>query len=141
MAESGEEDLAGWDEACRREAAIRDLLNRYPKRLRFDDFLRHSSPASDGPASCCCPERQRYSHILPHTLGCSDQMSHFKQQKRTVQALFSVQRTARQGPLGRNRSLVSGRTKARRFDPRLPFTREIVAYQKHQVKRLRIQRQ
>jgi len=28
-----------------------------------------------------------------------------------------------------------------RFDPRLPFTREIVAYQKHRVKRLRIQRQ
>jgi len=27
------------------------------------------------------------------------------------------------------------------FDPRLPFTREIVAYQKHRVKRLRIQRQ
>ena len=25
------------------------------------------------------------------------------------------------------------------FDPRLPFTREIVAYQKHRVKRLRIQ--
>ena len=28
-----------------------------------------------------------------------------------------------------------------RFDPRLPFTREILAYQKHRVKRLRIQRQ
>ena len=28
-----------------------------------------------------------------------------------------------------------------RFDPRLSFTREIVAYQKHRVKRLRIQRQ
>ena len=28
-----------------------------------------------------------------------------------------------------------------RFDPRLPFIREIVAYQKHRVKRLRIQRQ
>ena len=27
-----------------------------------------------------------------------------------------------------------------RFDPRLPLTREIVAYQKHRVKRLRIQR-
>jgi hypothetical protein len=27
-----------------------------------------------------------------------------------------------------------------RFDPRLPFTREIVAYQKHRVKRLRIDR-
>ena len=28
-----------------------------------------------------------------------------------------------------------------RFDQRLPFTREIVAYQKHRVKRMRIQRQ
>jgi hypothetical protein len=28
-----------------------------------------------------------------------------------------------------------------RFDPRLTFTREIVAYQKHRVKRMRIQRQ
>src|ERR1700761_7884086 len=28
-----------------------------------------------------------------------------------------------------------------RFDPRLPVTREILAYQKHRVKRLRIQRQ
>ena len=27
---------AGWDEACRREAAIRDLLNRYPKRLSIN---------------------------------------------------------------------------------------------------------
>ena len=35
MAEIGNEDQAGWDEACRREAAIRDLLNRYPKRLRI----------------------------------------------------------------------------------------------------------
>ena len=35
MAEIGDEDQAGWDEACRREAAIRDLLNRYPKRLRI----------------------------------------------------------------------------------------------------------
>jgi putative transposase len=35
MAEIGDEDRAGWDEACRREAAIRDLLNQYPKRLRI----------------------------------------------------------------------------------------------------------
>jgi putative transposase len=35
MAEIGDEDRAGWDEACRREVAIRDLLNRYPKRLRI----------------------------------------------------------------------------------------------------------
>ena len=35
MVENGDEDQAGWDEACRREAAIRDLLNRYPKRLRI----------------------------------------------------------------------------------------------------------
>ena len=35
MAEIGDEDQAGWDEACCREAAIRDLLNRYPKRLRI----------------------------------------------------------------------------------------------------------
>ena len=27
-----------------------------------------------------------------------------------------------------------------RFDPRLPLTREIIAYQKHRVKRLRVQR-
>ena len=55
MAESGEEDLAGWDEACRREAAIRDLLNRYPKRLRFDDFLRHSSPGFRRPGILLLP--------------------------------------------------------------------------------------
>ena len=35
MAEIGDEDQAGWDEACRLEAAIRDLLTRYPKRLRI----------------------------------------------------------------------------------------------------------
>ena len=35
MAEIGDEDQAGWDEACRREAAIRDLLSRHPKRLRI----------------------------------------------------------------------------------------------------------
>jgi len=35
MAEIGDEDQVGWDEACRREAAIRDLLVRYPKRLRI----------------------------------------------------------------------------------------------------------
>lgn len=34
MAEEGAEDRPGWDEACQREAAIRDLINRYPKRLR-----------------------------------------------------------------------------------------------------------
>lgn len=28
-----EEDQRAWDEACRREAAIRDLIKRYPKRL------------------------------------------------------------------------------------------------------------
>lgn len=36
MVENGDEDQAGWDEACRREAAIRDLLNRYPKRLSIN---------------------------------------------------------------------------------------------------------
>jgi hypothetical protein len=35
MAEIGDEDQAYWDEACRREAAIRNLLNRYPRRLRI----------------------------------------------------------------------------------------------------------
>ena len=34
MAEENAEDLPGWEEACRREAAIRDLLNRHPKRLK-----------------------------------------------------------------------------------------------------------
>lgn len=33
MAEESVEDRPGWDETCRREAAIRDLINRYPKRL------------------------------------------------------------------------------------------------------------
>ena len=33
MAAIGHKDQAGRDEACRREAVIRDLLNRYPKRL------------------------------------------------------------------------------------------------------------
>jgi putative transposase len=33
MDEESVEDRAGWDEACRREAAIRNLINRYPKRL------------------------------------------------------------------------------------------------------------
>src|SRR5262245_258009 len=33
MAKDSVEDLVGWAEACRRETAIRDLLNRYPKRL------------------------------------------------------------------------------------------------------------
>jgi putative transposase len=33
MDEESVEDRAGWDEACRREAAIRTLINRYPKRL------------------------------------------------------------------------------------------------------------
>jgi putative transposase len=35
MAEESTEDRPGWDEACRREAAIRDLLHRFPKRLRI----------------------------------------------------------------------------------------------------------
>lgn len=34
MAEIDEDDQAGWEEACRREAAIRDLLKRYPQRLK-----------------------------------------------------------------------------------------------------------
>lgn len=34
MADESDEDRPGWDEACRREAAIRDLINRYPERLR-----------------------------------------------------------------------------------------------------------
>jgi putative transposase len=33
MAEENVDDRPGWEEACRREAAIRDLINRYPKRL------------------------------------------------------------------------------------------------------------
>jgi putative transposase len=33
MAEESVDDRPGWEEACRREAAIRDLINRYPKRL------------------------------------------------------------------------------------------------------------
>ena len=32
MDEESEEDQRGWDEACRREAAISDLIRRYPKR-------------------------------------------------------------------------------------------------------------
>lgn len=35
MAEIGDTGQAGWDEACRREAAIRDLVNRDPKRLKI----------------------------------------------------------------------------------------------------------
>jgi len=35
MPEIGGEVQVGRDEACRREAAIRDLLNGYPKRLRM----------------------------------------------------------------------------------------------------------
>ena len=35
MAEDGQEDWSGWDEVCRREAAIRNLLNRYPKRFKI----------------------------------------------------------------------------------------------------------
>jgi hypothetical protein len=34
MVERDAEDPPEWAEACRREAAIRDLLNRYPKRLK-----------------------------------------------------------------------------------------------------------
>lgn len=34
MAGESAEEQPGWDEACRREAAIRDLLNRHPKRLK-----------------------------------------------------------------------------------------------------------
>lgn len=34
MVGEGAENWPGWDEACQREAAIRDLINRYPKRLR-----------------------------------------------------------------------------------------------------------
>jgi len=34
LACEGEEDRRNWAEACCREAAIRDLLNRYPKRLK-----------------------------------------------------------------------------------------------------------
>jgi putative transposase len=35
MAAIGDKDQAGWDEACRWEAAIRDLQNRYLKRLKI----------------------------------------------------------------------------------------------------------
>ena len=55
MAEIGDEDRAGLDETSRREAAIRDLLNRYPKRLRFDDFLRHSYPGFRRPGTLLLP--------------------------------------------------------------------------------------
>lgn len=34
MSEDSEEDPPGWAEACRREAAIRGLIDRYPKRLK-----------------------------------------------------------------------------------------------------------
>lgn len=34
MVGEGVEDRRNWAETCRREAAIRDLLNRYPKRLK-----------------------------------------------------------------------------------------------------------
>ena len=33
LAAARAEDRPGWDEACRRQAAIRDLLSRYPERL------------------------------------------------------------------------------------------------------------
>ena len=36
MADDGEEDQSGWGEACRREAAIRDLLDRHPERLTIN---------------------------------------------------------------------------------------------------------
>jgi putative transposase len=35
MVEDNSDDRPGWAEACRREAAIRDLLDRHPKRLRM----------------------------------------------------------------------------------------------------------
>jgi putative transposase len=35
LADENAEDRPGWVEACRREAAIRDLLDRHPKRLRL----------------------------------------------------------------------------------------------------------
>lgn len=34
MTEETVGDRPGWEEACRREAAIRDLLNRHPNRLK-----------------------------------------------------------------------------------------------------------
>jgi putative transposase len=33
MDDEGDQDRSGWDEACRREAAIRSLIDRYPTRL------------------------------------------------------------------------------------------------------------
>ena len=33
MVEVSDEHRPGWTEACRREAVIRDLIDRYPKRL------------------------------------------------------------------------------------------------------------
>ena len=35
--EAVDEEQLAWDEGCRREAAIRDLLNRHPKRLRTSE--------------------------------------------------------------------------------------------------------
>jgi len=35
-ADDGEEDQSGWGDACRREAAIRDLLDRHPERLTIN---------------------------------------------------------------------------------------------------------
>ena len=35
-ADDGEEDRSGWGDACRREAAIRDLLDRHPERLTIN---------------------------------------------------------------------------------------------------------
>jgi len=34
MADGTDEERRGWNEACRREVAIRDLLNRYPGHLK-----------------------------------------------------------------------------------------------------------
>jgi hypothetical protein len=53
MAESGDEDRAGWDEACRREAAIPDLLNRYPSAsgLTTSCATRAPAPTARHPAA------------------------------------------------------------------------------------------
>ncbi len=34
MVDEGDQDWSGWDKACRREAAIRSLIDRYPTRLK-----------------------------------------------------------------------------------------------------------
>ncbi len=88
MVEVGDERQAGWHVACRREAAIRDLPNRYPKRLRISVVEDVAWELGVSRATLyrliaryrqtrtveglCGPgsgrrEQARYSRFLPHT--------------------------------------------------------------------------